>query len=141
MARIFPCYCRKIPVQHAITITASNLYWTDIAASQGPLSFHGTEHLEITERKVRTVSRRRGGGGGGGCSQTSQLNFSRRSFVTILTYNSDLAPCDFHVLSPTRAKRGLAKRRYRFNEDWRREWLSHVEREYFDKGHGKIRAT
>lgn len=27
--------------------------------------------------------------------------------MTILTYNSDLAPCDFHVLSPTRAKRAL----------------------------------
>lgn len=34
-----------------------NLHWTDITVLQGPPFFHGTEHLEIIERKVRTVRR------------------------------------------------------------------------------------
>ncbi|KAL2735342.1 hypothetical protein V1478_002982 [Vespula squamosa] len=38
-------------------------------------------------------------------SQSARLGL--RSFVTLLTYSPDLAPYDFHVLSPTKVKRAL----------------------------------
>ena len=47
------CQCLKLPVRHLITVPALHfavLHQCDIAASKG--LFHGTEHMEITRRKV-----------------------------------------------------------------------------------------